>query len=149
MSTVCMWVCWNENSNSGYYIGLSINRAFDRKTQSSHPFRNKTKFDGSLYQNKLFAQGNSHHWSFWTWSYNDSSRSVRFWLPLWTFKQCLSLKYDWDKVGCMVIVDFQIDQHHLMLKEELDMRPYMVTKRRCVLSSLGISLTVLAVLFKQ
>ena len=36
-----------------------------------------------------------------------------------------------DKVGCVVIGDFQMDQHHLMLKE-LHMRPYMVTKRRCV-----------------
>ena len=33
-----------------------------------------------------------------------------------------------DEVGCMVIGDFQMDQHHLMLKD-LHARPYMVTKR--------------------
>ena len=37
-----------------------------------------------------------------------------------------------DKMGRAVIGDFQMDQCHLMLKW-LQMKPYMVTKRRCVL----------------
>ena len=34
-------------------------------------------------------------------------------------------------MGCAVVWDFQNCQHHLMFKK-LNMRPYMVTKRRCV-----------------
>ena len=44
-----------------------------------------------------------------------------------------------DKVGCVVIGDFQMDQHHLMLKE-LIMRPYMATKKKKVCLKQNISI---------
>ena len=103
---ICTWVHYETWENIDIYIFLwKINRDLLKEVQCNSCYA----LTGSM---QLY------------WFYSECQWSKN---KLFSKMEKMSLL---DELGCAVIEDFQMDQHHLMLKDD-QTRPNMVTKRRC------------------